>query len=83
MSFAFGQFVRSGLGAGLNEGQSVLLYTVLTLVFLIPGLFVLTRQAAKDEEDRDNGQLVVALFMTFAGVAVLAVSAVGMTWQDF
>jgi hypothetical protein len=80
---AFGQYVRSGLGAGLNEGQAVLLYSVLTLIFLIPGLFVLTRQAAKDEEDRDNGQLVVAIFMTFAGVGVLAVAAVGMAWRDY
>ena len=80
---AFGEFVRSGFGAGLNEGQSVLMYTVLTLIFLIPGLFVLSRQAVKDEDDRDNGQLLVAIFMTFAGVAVLAVSAVGMTWQDY
>ena len=64
----FGSLVRIGFGLGLGSIGALVLFTLLGLLFFVPGFIILNREQKKPKEEQSQSMKIFAFVLMGLGV---------------
>lgn len=71
-------YFQFGFFAGLGSGLATLIFTLVGMLFFIPGLIIVLKQNKKPKEQRNKGLLITGFILMGIGLIVGAIFAIGL-----
>lgn len=66
----YADIVKTSFAASLGAVGGLVVYMLISLVFLLPGIVIIMMQLKKNKKDRSVPMLVVGFVLAFLGVAL-------------